>query len=80
VKIHTRTAFQFPQRGFRIALYTVDRTVPAFRDETLFAPDPAFRYPRNPVRIVCADWREDFRCPLIYSTRTPVSIRNGTRN
>jgi hypothetical protein len=34
------------------------------RDETLFAPDPAFRYPRNPVRIVRTDWDADLEVSL----------------
>ncbi|MCC5846237.1 MAG: hypothetical protein JJU05_18470 [Verrucomicrobia bacterium] len=34
------------------------------RDITLFAPDPAYRYPRNPLRILRTDWRADSDIPL----------------
>ncbi|MCC5848446.1 MAG: hypothetical protein JJU29_10150 [Verrucomicrobia bacterium] len=34
------------------------------RDETLFSPDPVYRYPRNPVRILRTDWRADLEFPL----------------
>jgi hypothetical protein len=34
------------------------------RDETLFLPNPDYRYPRNPVRILRADWQEDLELAL----------------
>jgi hypothetical protein len=34
------------------------------RDETLFPPDPDYRYARNPVRILRCDWRKDLELSL----------------
>lgn len=57
----------------------------SIRDETLFPPDPAYSYRRNPVRILRADWQEGLAIPLeglhpetrVYPERDAQLERDG---